>query len=144
MTYPKVSVVMPTHNGRPYIGEAIKSVRAQTYLNWELLVIDDRSTDDTSAFVQLQQKKDSRIFLLENNRSNGPAGSRNTGIERATGRFIAFLDSDDAWHPEKLSRQIDFMLSGKVIFTYSSYRWMTHRGQLMSKVVKAPPVITYT
>src|SRR6267143_4103615 len=115
MTYPKVSVVMPTYNGHLYIGEAIDSVRAQTYPNWELLVIDDHSTDGTPALVQAQQKRDSRIFLLENNRSYGPAGSRNTGIERATGRFIAFLDSDDAWHPQKFSRQIPFMLSARVL-----------------------------
>lgn len=134
---------MPAYNAEAYIAEAIESVRSQTYDNWELLLVDDRSTDSTCAIAREKQRIDSRIVLLANDRSKGPAGARNVAIERACGRFIAFLDSDDLWHPDKLHRQVDFMLQGHVAFCFSSYSWITSDGKPLGKTIKAPPTLTY-
>ena len=104
-----VSIIMPAYNCADYITESIKSVQNQSYRNWELIVADDNSTDGTVDAVRSVAADDNRIHLLETDINLGPAAARNRAINAARGDYIAFLDSDDIWYPDKLSRQISFM-----------------------------------
>ena len=97
-----VSVIMPTYNCRRFIGRSIKSVQAQTYENWELIIVDDCSDDDTIGLVTKLLEKDARIKLFKNESNSGAAVSRNTALCHTKGRLISFLDSDDLWEPKKL------------------------------------------
>jgi len=121
---PLVSIIMPAYNAERHISDSIESILAQSYTNWELLITDDCSTDDTPKILQSLAQKDERIILLKNEHNSGPAVSRNKSIRNASGRFIAFLDSDDRWVPNKLEEQIAFMLENDFSFTYTDY-WIT-------------------
>lgn len=112
MQYDIVSIIMPCYNGEKYIEETIGSVLAQTYKNWELIVIDDGSKDASAQIVKELAKKDSRIKLLQQSNA-GSAAARNNGIRNAKGRYIALLDSDDLWHCNFLSEQLQFMKEKK-------------------------------
>lgn len=112
---------MPAFNAENNIAESILSVMNQTYENWELLITDDCSTDSTEEIVRSLMRQDSRIFYFKNSLNSGPAVSRNNSIINAKGRFIAFLDSDDAWVQDKLERQISFMILNNYSFTYTDY-----------------------
>ncbi|MBO4690503.1 MAG: glycosyltransferase family 2 protein [Paludibacteraceae bacterium] len=114
-----VSIIMPTYNCGQYIAESIQSVLSQTYSNWELLIIDDCSTDNTRYVVS--SFKDPRIHYQCNQKNSGAAISRNTALRMAKGKYIAFLDSDDLWSPNKLERQIAYMQVNKYAFTYHEY-----------------------
>lgn len=117
-----VSIIMPSYNTVEYIGESIESVIAQTYNKWELLIIDDCSTDNTIEVLS-KYSGDSRIKFFINRVNLGAAESRNKGLREARGEWIAFLDSDDLWHKDKLAKQIKFMQDNEYKFscTYSSY-----------------------
>jgi teichuronic acid biosynthesis glycosyltransferase TuaG len=110
MNGPKVSVIMPAFNAANTISESIESVLSQTYGNWELIVIDDGSKDTTSEIVRLYQARDSRILFEALNKNGGLPNARNVGCRKASGEFIAFLDSDDLWAPDKLNQQVQFHL----------------------------------
>lgn len=114
-----VSIIMPSYNTAKYIYSSIKSVLAQTYTNWELIIVDDCSTDNTDEIVA--SFGDSRIRYIKNERNCGAAVSRNKALREAKGKWIAFLDSDDLWHPEKLEKQIGFMEENCYKFTYTDY-----------------------
>ena len=114
-----VSIIMPSYNSDRYIGQSIKSVINQTYVNWELIIVDDCSTDNTEKIVS--EIKDTRIIFLKNEKNSGAAIARNKAISVAKGRWIAFLDSDDLWLPEKLEKQINFMNKNGYIFSYTDY-----------------------
>lgn len=116
-----VSIIMPSYNTGKYIGESIRSVLAQTYKNWELIIVDDCSSDNTDAVVK-EYLQDTRIRYLKNQRNSGAAVSRNYALREAQGKWVAFLDSDDTWHPEKLERQIRFMEETGYKFTYTDYK----------------------
>lgn len=116
-----VSVIMPSYNTAQYIGNSIRSVLTQTYTNWELIIVDDCSTDDTDDVVK-SFSDDSRIRYIKNENRCGAAVSRNRALKEATGKWIAFLDSDDLWLPEKLEKQIRFMNENNYIFSYTNYR----------------------
>jgi glycosyltransferase involved in cell wall biosynthesis len=103
-----VSVVIPVYNRRKLLERAVESVREQTYPDWELLIVDDGSTDGTAEYAAELAAADPRVTCLRNTRGRGPGGARNSGITRARGQFVAFLDSDDSWLPEKLARQVDY------------------------------------
>ena len=137
-----VSIIMPAYNSEHHIEEAIESVICQTYREWELLVIDDGSTDSTAALVGAIAKKDSRISLVRFKINQGVAAARNKGLELARGRYIAFLDSDDLWLPEKLEKQIAFMDDNGYSFTFHSYRHFKD-ANVSKKVVKVPKVLSY-
>ncbi|CAI3796517.1 glycosyltransferase family 2 protein [Rheinheimera sp. MM224] len=128
-----VSVIMPAYNVAGYIAESIQSVIAQSFQQWELLIVDDRSTDDTVNVVQ-QYANDSRIKLIQNDKNLGGAGSRNVAIKAAQGRYIAFLDSDDLWAPEKLERQLAFMHEKKADFSFSGYSTITEQGAVVDDI----------
>lgn len=115
-----VSIIMPSYNTGRFIAESIRSVLAQTYENWELIIVDDCSTDNTDEIIATYT--DPRIRYLKNKVNSGAAVSRNWGLREAKGRWIAFLDSDDLWHPEKLERQVRFMEETGYRFTYTDYK----------------------
>ena len=106
---PKVSIVIPTFNRRQLLPIAVESVRKQIFGDWELLVVDDHSTDDTRSRVEMWQAEEPRIKYFVNERTKGPAGARNTGIDRARGKYIALLDSDDEWLPPHLERACGYL-----------------------------------
>ena len=100
-----VSIIMPSYNTAKYIGESIRSVQNQTYENWELIIIDDCSTDNSEEILKKYSLEDNRICYLKNEKNSGAAVSRNRGLRKAKGKWIAFLDSDDLWDKEKLEKQ---------------------------------------
>lgn len=114
-----VSIIMPAYNCADFIAESIRSVLAQTYTNWELLIVDDCSTDNTAEVIA--SFEDPRIHYIQNDHNIGTALTRNKALLKAKGRYIAFLDSDDLWLPTKLERQIAFMLQNGYAFTYHEY-----------------------
>jgi glycosyltransferase involved in cell wall biosynthesis len=116
-----VSVIMPTYKCGRFIEESIKSIQAQTYKNWELIIVDDCSGDDTILLVQKIQLEDQRIHLFQNVSNSGAAVTRNVALREAKGRWIAFLDSDDLWEPSKLEKQINFMVENGYAFSYHEY-----------------------
>lgn len=138
----KITVVMPAYNSEKYISASINSVIRQTYRNWELIVIDDCSTDKTRKIVEKICEFDSRIKLYVNNQNLGVAGARNIGIEHATGMYIAFLDSDDLWLPTKLEKQLSFMLQNQYVFSYTNYQKFNSSTRMLGKVIRAPREIS--
>jgi glycosyltransferase involved in cell wall biosynthesis len=117
-----VSIITPVHNSFSHIEDTINSVLDQTFLDWELILIDDKSADNGLSILKKFVEQDPRIRLLTNSENRGAAISRNRGIEAANGRYIAFLDSDDLWDPNKLERQLEFMTSKNYPFTFTAYR----------------------
>lgn len=128
--YGLVSIVMPNYNSEKYVEETIKSVLAQTYKNWELLFVDDCSTDKSLEIVQ--SFCDERIRIFQNDSNSGAAISRNYALCEAKGRWIAFLDSDDLWVPEKLERQIAFMENSGIVFSYTDYDVVDENNNIVS------------
>lgn len=137
-----VSIITPSYNSERFISETISSIINQTYINWELLITDDCSKDNTISIVKSFQKNDSRIklFVLK---TNGGAGlARNNSIRNAKGRYIAFCDSDDQWKIDKIEKQLSFMNRNSLKFTYSSYDVVDEFGSFKS-VIEAPKTISY-
>lgn len=124
-----VSIIMPTYKCGRFIAESIRSVKAQTYQNWELIVVDDCSEDGTIETVLNFKKEDSRIHLIQNSQNSGAAVSRNVALKNAGGRWIAFLDSDDLWEPTKLESQIRFMQKNSYAFSYHEYVEIDEHGK---------------
>lgn len=135
-----VSVIMPSYNTAKFIAETIDSVLAQTYSNWELIIVDDCSTDNTDEVVS-RYLSDGRIKYLKNEKNSGAAVSRNRALKEANGKWIAFLDSDDLWEPEKLQKQIRFMLDNGYHFTYTNYKTLNSSGEC-DFLITAPKKIT--
>ena len=140
---PLVSIIMPCYNAERYIAQSIESVLAQTYRNWELLITDDCSTDGSVKIATKYSLLDDRISLLVPDEHQGIARARNMSISRARGRFVAFLDSDDIWYPEKLERQVNYMLENDLAFTYTSYELIDWQGNPKNKTVKDAGVMSY-
>lgn len=138
-----VSIITPLYNTENYISKTIESVLNQTYQNWEMIIVDDCSSDNGPDIVKKYQKKDGRIRLIQLDKNSGGAIARNRAIEKAKGRFIAFLDSDDLWHPEKLEKQIDFMKRNDYPFTFTKYQLITEDGKLLNKFIEVPKKINY-
>lgn len=138
-----VSIITPLHNGEDFVEKTIKSVLSQTYKNWELIVIDDCSSDQGLLIVDNYSKNDSRISIFQNNKNSGPAISRNKAIELAKGQYIAFLDSDDLWTEDKLDYQINFMKYNNYPFTYAFYNQIDEQGNFIKSVDKLPLSVNY-
>ena len=134
-----VSIIMPSYNTGGYIKNSIESVLAQTYENWELIIVDDCSTDDTDSIVG--QFSDKRIRYLKNKKNSGAAISRNYALREAKGRWIAFLDSDDLWLPEKLEKQIAFMENNGYSFSYTDYKIRWNGKNEDPRVYTGPDVV---
>ncbi len=135
-----VSIITPAFNSEKFIAETIQSVLAQTYQNWELLIVDDCSTDKTAEIISGFQ--DSRIKYFYNSTNKGSAVSRNIALQKANGRWIAFLDSDDLWHPEKLEKQIEFMKQNNYRFSYTNYCEIDETSKERGILISGPEVIT--
>ena len=140
--YGLVSIVMPSYNTARFIKNSIDSVLAQTYKNWELLIVDDCSTDNTNEIVA--QFNDSRITYVKNEKNSGAAVSRNRALAQAKGKWIAFLDSDDLWAPEKLEKQLKFMAENGYAFSYTRYEEIDEDGNPTGTLVGGPRRITKT
>jgi len=139
-----VSVIMPCHNGAATLRQAVDSVLAQTFADWELLVIEDTSTDDSVAVIKEYCAKDSRIRLLHTPAPTGkPATPRNVGIEAASGRFIAFLDCDDQWLPGKLEHQLPLFEQQNCAAVFSFYKKMDASGNVRPAVVTSPASVDF-
>lgn len=134
-----VSIVMPAYNTGTYIVESIRSVIAQTYQNWELLIVDDCSSDNTIEIIQ--SFNDERIRLFVNDVNSGAAVSRNRALREAKGKWIAFLDSDDLWDPKKLEKQLRFMQKNNYAFTFTDYR-ICLNGEWLPYKNTGPAVVT--
>lgn len=138
-----VSVITPAYNASEYIGETIKSVLDQSYTNWEMLIVDDCSSDNTREIVRGYLEKDSRIKLIEHSENGGVSAARNTALKEAKGDYVAFLDSDDMWHKEKLLKQLAFMEENQYVLTYTGYQKYLSLTKEKGKVIEVPETMTY-
>ena len=140
---PLVSIVVPVYNAQRFLTDAIRSVQEQTYSNWELILIDDCSTDKSVKLINQHIKHDQRISLIEMNENSGAALARNAGIKSAVGCYLAFLDADDIWVKMKLELQVDFMQTNNHIFTFTGYNFADEKCLPTGKQVHVPSRITY-
>jgi teichuronic acid biosynthesis glycosyltransferase TuaG len=138
-----VSIITPAYNSEKFIADTILSVQSQTHSNWEMIIVDDCSSDKTVTIVQNFMKNDSRIRLIQLSKNSGTGIARNTALHDANGKYIAFIDADDLWMPEKLSKQIDFMEKNHLIFTYSFYDCIHEDGTPMNIRVTSPKKLLY-
>ncbi len=136
-----VSVITPTYNCGKFIGETIKAVQAQTYTNWEMIIVDDCSTDNTEDVVKAFEDPRIRYFRLDVN--SGAAVARTTAMKMAEGEYMAFCDSDDLWVPDKIARQLAYMQENNYAFTCTSYDQIDEEGKELGKVIKAIPKTDY-
>lgn len=140
----KVSIITPCYNSAAYIGDCIESVLHQTYSNWEMYVIDDCSTDGSASIINEYVLKDNRISYIRTQEKTGsPTLPRNLGIKVSQGDYIAFLDSDDLWLPDKLKQQLLLFDDEKVAIVYSNYEKITNMGVRSHRVVVAPQCVSY-
>lgn len=137
-----VSIITPSYNCAQFVAASIRSAQAQTYQNWEMLLADDCSTDDTETIVKAFN--DPRIRFFKNTKNSGAAVSRNQALREAKGRWIAFLDSDDLWEPQKLEKQVRFMEENGYKFSYTKYAEMDANGNDTGVIVSGPKKITKT
>jgi teichuronic acid biosynthesis glycosyltransferase TuaG len=137
-----VSIVTPCYNLAPYIGACIASVHAQTCDDWEMLVVDDASTDASAELVAEGARRDPRVRLVRSRQNRGAGEARNVALAQAKGRYVAFLDGDDAWAPRKLEVQLEFMASSGIAFSYTGSRRVDAAGNLI-RDVRPRPRFTY-
>ena len=135
-----VSIITPSRNTEKYIARTMDSVLAQTYGEWEMIIVDDLSTDNSPSIIETYAQKDSRIKLIRSEQKSGASGSRNRAIEASQGQYIAFLDADDLWIPEKLEKQIMFMEKHDLAFTYSSYKTINENDEVLTTFVTVPEI----
>jgi len=139
-----VSIITPSYNSAKYIAQTIESVLAQTYQDWEMIIVDDCSKDNCLEIIELYVQKDSRIRLHQLEKNSGASVARNTAIKLAQGRFIAFLDSDDLWLPQKLEVQISFMINNNLALSYTAYKKVDADGNVGTKIIHVPVKASYS
>lgn len=138
-----VSIIMPLYNCKEFVLDSIKSVIKQSYLNWELIIVDDRSTDGSYAIVEKFIILDSRIQLHQLEANSGAAVARNYAISYAKGQFIAFLDSDDLWESDKLKKQVLFMKQQNSVLSFTAYQWVNEESKTLENTTHVPKSVTY-
>ncbi len=139
----RVSVITPAYNAALFLEEAVKSVQMQTFADWEMIIVDDCSTDSTFQIASLLAKEDKRIKVFQNERNSGVAFTRNVALDAATGEYIAFLDSDDMWLPQKLEKQVEFMDVKGYVLSYTDYqKFDSNTGERQNKIIRAPATMT--
>lgn len=138
-----VSIITPSYNSKKFIKETIHSVLSQTYKNWEMIIVDDNSNDNSVEFISNIISNEPRIKFVKLNQNCGAANARNKALELAQGKYIAFLDSDDLWYPEKLETQLNFMKQNNYAFTFSSYIPITEDEKKMYNVINVPKKLNY-
>lgn len=131
-----VSIICATYNSAKYVEETIHAIIAQTYRNWELILVDDCSTDNTINILCSYERLYNNVILIQNEKNLGPGITRNNGILAAKGRYIAICDSDDIWYPQKLEKQISFMQLNHVVISYTSYELIDSNGVPLKQVIK--------
>jgi teichuronic acid biosynthesis glycosyltransferase TuaG len=139
-----VSIITPAFRAARFVGESIRSAVAQDYRHWEMLIVDDCSPDDTARRVEEWAERDSRVRLIRQPRNGGPAAARNAALASSSGRFAAFLDSDDYWLPQKLSRQLDFMRTNGAAISFTGFRRISEDGSQTGRLLRVPERLTYT
>ena len=139
-----VSIITPSFNSSKYIKETVDSVLRQTYENWELIIVDDGSKDSSANIIQDLTNTDTRIKGFYFDKNIGAAEARNVAIQQAKGKYIAFLDSNDLWELEKLEKQISFMQTEDIAFSFSTYQPMSEDGSKLYSIIHAPKIVTYS
>ncbi len=137
-----VSIITPAYNASKYLAETIYSVLNQTFADWEMIIVDDCSTDETYEIASDFSRNDTRIRVFKNNQNLGVAKTRNRGLNEATGDYIAFLDSDDLWVKNKLDVQLRFMMTNNVALSYSMYQNFNSVDKKYGKIIKVPKKMT--
>ena len=140
---PEISIITPVFESELFIKLTIESVLNQTYQNWELIIIDDASSDGSVKIAESFATKDERINLIKLDSNKGPAAARNRGIKEASGRYIAFLDSDDLWHKDKLEKQIIFMQRNEYAFTFTGYEKIDEKGKKIGNILPFKGQVAY-
>lgn len=138
-----ISIITPVYNCEKVIKDTIECVVKQSYKNWELLLVDDCSTDNSAKIIMEYKEKDSRIKYYKLEENSGAATARNKALEESKGRFIAYLDSDDLWKENKLEVQVEFMLKNEYAFTCTDYEKIDKDGNLLNKCIKIPTMVDY-
>ncbi|MDA1476574.1 teichuronic acid biosynthesis protein TuaG [Bacillus changyiensis] len=140
---PLISVITPAYNAENFIEKTIESLLNQTFLDWEMIIANDHSTDRTRDIIQSYEQKDNRIRLIDLKENGGAAVARNAALKQAKGRYLAFLDSDDVWKKEKLEKQLAFMRDHQYAFTFTAYELISQNGEPLQKTIQAPESLTY-
>lgn len=140
---PLVSIIVPMYNAISTLEDTVNSVKGQTYTNWELVLVDDCSKDNTKELADRIANNDARIRVYQMPKNGGPGAATKMGFEKAIGGFVAFIDADDLWPAEKLQKQIDFMIRNNYDFVCSDYRWVDVAGKPLNKIIKCRTVADY-
>ena len=140
---PKISIILPMYNAMSTLTDTIESVKAQTYNNWELIIVDDCSKDNSKKYAEQYANIDQRIKLFHMQKNSGPGAATRLGFEKATGGLVAFIDADDLWVPDKLEKQIAFMIDNDYEFVCSDYCWVDKDGISLNKVIKCKDIADY-
>jgi teichuronic acid biosynthesis glycosyltransferase TuaG len=135
---PSVSIVTPVYNAARWLPETLASVQAQTFTDWEHLLVDDCSTDNSAPIIEAAARQDPRVRLLRTPYNMGPSRARNLALDAARGRFVALLDADDLWLPEKLQRSLAWLTEHGYDFIYHDYRHISFDGSLIGRLVRGP------
>lgn len=143
VTRPVVSIITPVFNAAPWLAEMLESVRNQTYSEWEHILVDDGSTDESNQIIERAAAADARLRLLRMAENGGPARARNLAIEAARGRYLAFLDADDLWLKRKLELCLQFMRQNELPFIYHAFRYLSSDGERTGALVRGPAKLTY-
>ncbi len=138
-----VSIITPSYNSEKFIQTCVESVIAQTYINWEMIIVDDASQDNSKEKIIYLSHNESRIKTFFLDKNIGAAQARNIAIRQATGKYIAFLDSDDFWEPHKLEKQVSFMIKHNIGFSFTTYQSISEDGLNELNIIKAPTKLTY-
>lgn len=140
-----ISIIVPVYQAEKFIRETMDSVRAQTYKNWELLLVEDCSSDGTADVIReyIREKEEDRIRLILQPYNQGAARARNRGLQEAKGRYIAYLDADDLWEPQKLEHELRFMKEKDAAFVFTGYEFADENGKGLGKIVRVPQTLTY-
>lgn len=138
-----MSIITPCFNCEKFIAETIQSVQKQTCKNWEMIIVDDCSSDQTVSIIKEISRQDNRIQLFQLDTNSGTGIARNTALDKATGKYIAFLDADDLWKPFKLELQIDFLEKHNLSFTFSFYECINEAGESLDRRIESPRNLSY-
>lgn len=143
LDHPLISVITPAYNAEKTIDATIESVAGQTFCDWEMIIVDDSSTDHTRDKLRKAAAADPRIRAAFLEKNSGSAAARNMALDLAKGQYVAFLDGDDRWKPEKLEKQFRFMADHHYAFTFTGYEYISDEGARLEKYVSAPRRVTY-
>ena len=138
-----VSIITPSYNSSKFIKDCVDSVFSQTYKNWEMIIVDDCSKDNSKEIISELSTKDKRIKPIFLEKNVGAAEARNAAIRQSKGKYVAFLDSDDLWNPKKLEKQLSFMYENEIAFSYTNYQFISENGEDLSNIISAPEKMTY-